>query len=299
MQGSRAGVAAPRWILGVVAYPATFYSRTTMHTYLKDKSIFETRVLASRNESDGEQTMRFKDKNIVIWGGNSGIGLAAAIEFRREGGRVFILGRNPETLSSAQREVGPDTKTLRADISDLAALDGVYEEVRKSLGSIDVLFVNSGIGGAIPFAQMTVEKWDEMFNVNLRGPYFAVQRALPLMKSGASIVLTSSIGHLRGWPGNSHYAAAKAGIRSLARNIGVELVGQGIRVNCLSPGPIDTPLLGRSGMEALREPVRESNPMKRFGNAAEAARAALFLASNDASYITGVDLTVDGGICSF
>lgn len=243
--------------------------------------------------------MRFKDKNIVIWGGNSGIGLAAAVAFRQEGGRVLILGRNPQTLGSAQQEVGPDTKALRADISDLAALDGVYEEIRKSLGSIDVLFVNSGIGGAIPFRQMSVEKWDEMFATNLRGPYFAVQKALPLLGSGASIVLTSSIGHLRGWPGNSHYAAAKAGIRSLARNLGAELVGEGIRVNCLSPGPIDTPLLGRSGMESMRDYIRESTPMKRFGEAAEAARAVLFLASNDASFITGVDLTVDGGICSF
>jgi NAD(P)-dependent dehydrogenase (short-subunit alcohol dehydrogenase family) len=249
--------------------------------------------------STGAQAMRFKDKNIVIWGGNSGIGLAAAIEFRREGGRVFILGRNPETLSSAQREVGPDTKALRADISDLTALDGVYEQVRNSLGGIDVLFVNSGIGGSMPFRQMTIDKWDEMFNVNLRGPYFAVQKALPLMQSGASVVLTSSIGHLHGWPGSSHYAAAKAGIRSLARSIGAELVEEGIRVNCLSPGPIDTPLLVRSGMEALRESVRAANPMKRFGDPAEAARAVLFLASNDASYITGVDLTVDGGVCSF
>src|ERR1700679_2868088 len=125
--------------------------------------------------------MRFKDKNIVIWGGNSGIGLAAAIAFRQEGGRVFILGRNPQTLNSAQQEVGSGTQALRADISDLAALDGVYEEVRKSLGTIDVLFVNSGIGGTIPFRQMTVEKWDEMFDTNLRGPFFAVQKALPLM----------------------------------------------------------------------------------------------------------------------
>lgn len=280
-------------------YPGVPREIHAPHTYLKDKSIPDTRMLASPNLSEGAQAMRFKDKNIVIWGGNSGIGLAAAIEFRREGGRVFILGRNSQTLASAQQEVGPDTKALQADISDLAALDGVYEEIRKNLGTIDVLFVNSGIGGAIPFRQMTVDKWDEMINVNLRGPYFAVQKALPLMHSGASIVLTSSIGHLRGWPGNSHYAAAKAGIRSMARNIGAELVEEGIRVNCFSPGPIDTPLLGRSGMESMRDYIRESSPMKRFGDVTEAARAVLFLASNDASYITGVDLTVDGGLCSF
>jgi NAD(P)-dependent dehydrogenase (short-subunit alcohol dehydrogenase family) len=243
--------------------------------------------------------MRFRDKQVVIWGGNSGIGLAAAVEFRKEGGRVLVLGRNADTLAAAVKEIGPDTVGIRADISELGALDGVYEQVRRALGRIDVLFVNSGIGGSIPFRQMSVDKWDEMINVNLRGPYFAVQKALPLMQRGSSIVLTSSIGHFRGLPGTSHYGAAKAGIRSMARNIGVELVGEGIRVNCLSPGPIDTPLLVRSDMESLREPVRQLNPMKRWGDPAEVARAALFLASDDSSFITGVDLVVDGGMCSF
>lgn len=243
--------------------------------------------------------MRFSDKRVVIWGGNSGIGLAAAIEFKKEGGRVLIIGRNGATLDAAVKQIGPGTAGIRADIAELEALDRVYEQVERELGRIDVLFVNSGIGGSIPFLQMTPQKWDEMMNINLRGPCFAVQRALRLMQRGASIVLTSSIGHFKGLPGNSHYAAAKAGIRSLARNIGVELVDEGIRVNCLSPGPIDTPLLARSGMESLREPVRELNPMKRWGNPTEAARAALFLASDDASYITGADLVVDGGMCSF
>jgi len=243
--------------------------------------------------------MRFEGKRVLIWGGNSGIGLAAAVEFTKEGGRVLIIGRNDATLDAAVKQVGPGTVGIKADIADLDAQDRVYELVRSELGGLDVLFFNSGIGGAIPFEQMTVEKWDEMMNVNLRGPFFAVQKALPLMQRGASIVLTSSIGHFKGLPGNSHYAAAKAGIRSLARNIGVELVGQGIRVNCLSPGPIDTPLLARSGMESLREMVREMNPMKRFGESVEAARAALFLASDDSSYITGFDLVVDGGMCSF
>jgi NAD(P)-dependent dehydrogenase (short-subunit alcohol dehydrogenase family) len=243
--------------------------------------------------------MRFNDKRVVIWGGNSGIGLAAAIEFRKEGGRVLIIGRNASTLDAAVKQVGAGTIGIQADIADLDALDRVYEQVERELGRIDVLFVNSGIGGSIPFREMTPEKWDEMMNVNLRGPCFAVQKALRLMQRGASIVLTSSIGHFKGLPGNSHYAAAKAGVRSLARSIGVELVAVGIRVNCLSPGPIDTPLLARSGMESLREPVRQMNPMKRWGEPAEAARAVLFLASDDASYITGVDLVVDGGMCSF
>lgn len=243
--------------------------------------------------------MRFKNKQVVIWGGNSGIGLASAIEFRKEGARVLIIGRNPDTLAAALQKIGPDALGIRADISDLAGQDGVYEQIKRDLGRIDVLFVNSGIGGAIPLREMTVEKWDEMMNVNLRGPYFAVQKALPLMGRGSSIVLTSSIGHFKGLPENTHYGAAKAGIRSLARTMGVELVGEGIRVNCLSPGPIDTPLLARSGMDGLREQVKQMNPMKRFADPAEAARAALFLASEDASFITGFDLVVDGGMTSF
>jgi NAD(P)-dependent dehydrogenase (short-subunit alcohol dehydrogenase family) len=243
--------------------------------------------------------MRFTGKSVVILGGNSGIGLASAIEFAQEGARVVITGRNETTLAAAAAQIGAGTIAVRADTSDLDDLDRLFAQVKEKIGGIDVLFVNSGIGGTVPLMQMTPAIWDEMQNVNLRGPFFAIQKAVPLMSRGGSIVLTSSIGHLKGLPGNSHYAAAKAGLRSLARNLGAELVDSGIRVNCVSPGPIDTPLLERSNMEHMREFIREINPMKRWAHPREAARTVLFLASDDASFITGADLLVDGGMCNF
>ena len=243
--------------------------------------------------------MRFTAKSVVILGGNSGIGLASAIEFAQEGARVVITGRNETTLAAAAAEIGTGAIAVRADTSNLDDLDRLFAHVKEKIGGIDVLFVNSGIGGTVPLMQMTPVIWDEMQNVNLRGPFFAIQKAVPLMSRGGSIVLTSSIGHLKGLPGNSHYAAAKAGLRSLARNLGAELVDSGIRVNCVSPGPIDTPLLERSNMEHMREFIRELNPMKRWAHPREAARTVLFLASDDASFITGADLLVDGGMCNF
>jgi len=166
--------------------------------------------------------MRFTGKSVVILGGNSGIGLASAIEFAQEGARVVITGRNETTLAAAAAQIGTGTIAVRADTSNLDDLDRLFAQVKEKIGRIDVLFVNSGIGGTVPLMQMTPAIWDEMQNVNLRGPFFAIQKAVPLMSRGGSIVLTSSIGHLKGLPGNSHYAAAKAGLRSLARNLGAE-----------------------------------------------------------------------------
>lgn len=248
--------------------------------------------------------MRFQDKVVVVMGGNSGIGLASALGFAKEGARVAITGRNPDTLASAARQIGEGTLAVSADMADLAAMDRFIAQVKAQYGRIDVLFVNAGIGRFTPLEQVTEALWDEMQDINLKGPFFAVQKAAPLMGKGGAIVLTSSIGHVKGLPGNSVYAASKAGLRALVRNLGVELVGRGIRVNCFSPGPIDTPLLGRSGVppqevDALRKFITEQVPMKRFGSAEEAAAAVLFLASDDASFITGIDLFVDGGMVSF
>lgn len=248
--------------------------------------------------------MQFKDKIVVVMGGNSGIGLASAVAFAREGARVAITGRNPQTLAEAAELIGPGTLAVQADMVDLAAMDSFFAQIQERYGRIDVLFVNAGIGRFTPMDQVTEALWDEMQSINLKGPFFAVQKAAPLMGRGGSIVLTSSIGHVKGLPGNSVYAASKAGLRALVRNLGVELVGRGIRVNCFSPGPIDTPLLGRSGVppqeiEALRQFITEQVPMKRFGTSEEAAAAVLFLASDAASFVTGIDLFVDGGMVSF
>jgi NAD(P)-dependent dehydrogenase (short-subunit alcohol dehydrogenase family) len=247
---------------------------------------------------------RFEGKVVVIAGGNSGIGLASAVAFAQEGARVVVTGRDVSTLRSAQAEIGASAIAIQSDVQDLKASAALIERVRADYGRIDVLFVNAGIGKFVPFEAVTEENWDQMMGVNLKGPYFLIQSALPLMGSGSSIVLTSSIGHCKGLPGNSVYAASKAGLRSLARNLGAEFVGRGIRVNCVSPGPIDTPIFTRSGipeaqLEGMREMIRGQVPMKRFGTSEECARAVLFLASSEASFITGVDLLVDGGVVSF
>jgi NAD(P)-dependent dehydrogenase (short-subunit alcohol dehydrogenase family) len=254
--------------------------------------------------SDEPGARRFQGKVVLIVGGNSGIGLASAIAFAREGARVIVTGREPATLHSAQEQIGAGALALQSDVKDLKAGTALIERVRADYGRIDVLFMNAGIGKFVPFEQVTEETWDNMVGINLRGPYFLIQKALPLMGAGSSIVLTSSIGHCKGLPGNSVYAAAKAGLRSLARNLGAELVSRGIRVNCVSPGPIDTPIFTRSGipeeqLAGMRETMRGQVPMKRFGTSEECARAVLFLASSEASFITGVDLLVDGGVVSF
>ncbi len=248
--------------------------------------------------------MRFQDKVVVVLGGNSGIGLASASAFAAEGARVIVTGRNRETLDAAATEIGNGALAVQSDIADLAALDALFAKIGAEHGRIDVLFVNAGIGEFIPVDEATEESYDRMMAINLKGPYFAVQKALPLMAGGGAIVLTSSLGHVKGIAGNSVYAAAKAGLRALARNFGAELVERNIRVNCISPGPIDTPLFGRSGippeeMPAMRKMIEEKVPMKRFGSAAEAANAVLFLASDQSSYITGIDMFVDGGAASF
>lgn len=246
--------------------------------------------------------MRFKDKVAVVLGGNSGIGLASAKAFASEGAKVVITGRNPETLQAAALEIGGDVLALQSDIADLDAHEALIEQVRAKHGRIDVLFVNAGVGAFIPFEEVTPENYDQIFSVNMRGPYFVIQKALPLLGEGAAIVLCSSIGHCSGLPGNSVYAASKAGMRSLARNLGAELVGRGIRVNCLSPGPTDTPIITRSNIadiDGMKAQMRAVVPMKRMGEPEEIARAVLFLASTDASFITGIDLLVDGGLISF
>ena len=248
--------------------------------------------------------MRFQDKVVVVLGGNSGIGLASARAFAAEGARLVITGRDTGTLEAAARGIGGDVLAVQSDISDLRQIAALMERIRQERGRIDVLFVNAGIGAFSPLEEVSEEYWDRMVGTNLKGPFFAVQKAVPLMGKGGSIVPTSSLGHAKGIPGNSVYAAAKAGLRSLARNLGAELVTRGIRVNCFSPGPIETPLFQRSGAAAealpgIRQSIIDMVPMKRFGTPEQAADAVLFLAGDTSSYITGIDLFVDGGCVSF
>ena len=239
--------------------------------------------------------MRFTDKTVLVLGGNSGIGLASAKAFAGEGARVFLTGRNEATLAEAEAAV-PGARAFRSDMADADSLAPVLA----AAGRIDVLFVNAGIGAFAPAREVTPELWDEVHGVNLRGAFFAIQRALPAMGRGGAIVVTGSIGGARSLAGNVVYGAAKAGLRHVVRILATELVGDGIRVNMVSPGPIETPIIDRSGLDeagkaGMRAHMVEAVPMHRMGEADEVARPVLFLASDEASFITGVELFVDGG----
>ena len=246
--------------------------------------------------------MRFKDKVALVIGGNSGIGRAAAVGYGAEGAQVVITGRDPRTLAEVEQAVGAGTLAIRSDVADAASLDQVMAAVRARHGRIDVLFVNAGIGTFAPISDVTPERWDEVHDVNLKGCFFAAQKALPLMADGGAIVFTGSIGSRLAVPGNVIYAAAKAGLRAVARIFAVELLPRRIRVNMVSPGPTETPLIHRNvgmnpdAVNALREHMIANTPMRRMGEPEEVARAVLFLSSDEASFITGVDLFVDGGV---
>ena len=246
--------------------------------------------------------MRFRDKVALVIGGNSGIGRAAAVGFAAEGAQVVITGRDPRTLEEVERQIGAAASSIRADIADPASTDAVAAAVKARHGRVDVLFVNAGIGTFSPIPEVTPERWDEVHDVNLRGCFFAAQKVLPLMGRGGAIVFTGSIGSALAVPGNVIYAAAKAGLRAVARIYAVELLAQGIRVNMVSPGPTETPIIHRNvgmspaAVNALREHMIANTPMRRMGEPEEIARAVLFLASDEASFITGVDLFVDGGV---
>lgn len=243
---------------------------------------------------------RLAGKVAVVTGGNSGIGLATAQRFLEEGAKVAISGRNQETLDEAVKLLGKDTLVVKADIAEVSETGKFLGEVEKKLGKIDVLFINAGVAKFAPFEQTSETLFDEQFDINIRGAYFAIQKALPHLNDGASIILNTSVAGSTGTPGASAYSATKAALRSLARTTAAELVGRGIRVNAVAPGPIVTPIFERTGLpkEAIDEfakEIVESVPMKRFGQPEEVAGVVAFLASKDASYITGVEINVDGG----
>jgi NAD(P)-dependent dehydrogenase (short-subunit alcohol dehydrogenase family) len=243
---------------------------------------------------------RFEGKTAVVTGGNSGIGLATAKLFHDEGAKVAISGRDQKTLDKAVEIIGSGTLAVKADVSKLADIDKFYKEVSAKFGKIDALFVNAGIGKFAPVPDSNEQFFDEIFDVNVKGVYFTVQKAIPHLNDNAGIVLNSSVANSLGTPNASVYSASKAAVRSLARSFAAELVGRGIRVNVVSPGPITTPIFGRTGLpqeaiDGFSNQLKAENPMKRFGKPEEVGNAVLFLAGNEASYVTGVDLNVDGG----
>jgi NAD(P)-dependent dehydrogenase (short-subunit alcohol dehydrogenase family) len=240
----------------------------------------------------------YSEKNVVITGGSSGMGFALARLLVNGGARVVITGRSQATLDAARERLGENAVAVRGDVASLSDLDALAGRVKGELGTLEALFVNAGIAGATPFESTTEEVYDEMFAINVKGAYFTVQKLAPLLSTGAGVVLTTSAANVIGMLDTSVYAAGKAAVRSMARSFSRELLPRGIRVNAISPGPIDTGILEKGMSEEaaaqLKAQVVADNPMQRFGTLREFAMAAAFLAF-DATYTTGAEFAVDGG----
>lgn len=245
--------------------------------------------------------MKLSNKIVLITGGTSGIGLEAAQLFQEEGAVVTIVGQNPARLQLAASQLGDNVTVLRGDVSKPAELENIIGQIREKSGRIDVLFANAGMGLASSLEAVTEGQIDTQFDVNFKGVFFAVQKASPLLVNGSSVVVTTSFLNEVGTPGLSILSATKAAVRSLVRSLGAELAPRGIRVNAVSPGPIITPFHDKLGLSERQlaeaaSAIEEQVPLHRFGEAREIARAALFLASDDSSFMTGSELVVDGGI---
>lgn len=237
---------------------------------------------------------KLQDKVAVITGGTSGMGLATAKRFVAEGAYVYIMGRRRTELEAAVKAIGRNVTGVAGDVAQLADLDTLYETVRAAKGHVDVVFANAGVGEVAPLGAISSEQYERIFGVNVRGTLFTVQKALPLMREGGSIILTGSIAGVKGLPGFDVYSASKAAIRSFVRTWTVELKDRRIRANVISPGTIDTPILAGLPKDAIAQLVA-TIPMGRMGEPEEIASAALFLASADSSFVTGIELFVDGG----
>ena len=238
-------------------------------------------------------------KVAVVTGGNSGIGLAAAKRLVADGAYVFITGRRQRELDVAVEQVGRNVTGVQGDVSNVGDLDRLFSTVKQLKGSIDVLFANAGVAEAAPLGEITEEQYERVFGINVKGTLFTVQRALPLLSDGASVILTSSIVGSKGFAGRSVYSATKAALRSFARTWTTDLKARRIRVNVISPGAIDTPGLqglSQRDSEGLSELYRDRVPLGRVGRPEDIASAVSFLASDDSSYVAGTELFVDGGL---
>lgn len=240
----------------------------------------------------------YQGKNVVITGGSSGFGLATGRLLAENGARVMITGRSQEALDSASAQLGSSGIAVRSDTASVDDIDRLADRARAEFDAVDLLFVNAGVTRFVPFASMTEQVYDELQAINAKGPYFTVQRLAPLMRAGGSIVLTTSVANVKGIPMISAYAASKAAVRSMTRSFAAELLPREVRVNAVSPGPIDTGILERAlpgqAAAATRAEMTQDNPMQRFGDSSEVARAVAFLAF-EATYTTGTELAVDGG----
>jgi len=245
--------------------------------------------------------MKLSNKIVLVTGGTSGIGLEAAKLFREEGATVIIVGHDPARLQSVAGQFGDSVTVLAGDVSKHDAVESMIKQISEKFGRIDVLFANAGMGLASPLEAVTEDQIDRQFDVNFKGVFFAIQKAAPLLAKGGSIIVTTSFLNEVGAPGLSILSATKAAVRSLVRSLAQECAPRGIRVNAVSPGLIGTPFHGKLGLseEQLNESasaIMNRVPLHRFGEAAEIAKAALFLASDDSSFMTGSELVVDGGL---
>jgi len=241
-----------------------------------------------------------KDKVAVVTGGNSGIGLATAQQLVEAGASVVIIGRNETSLDQAASALGPMASAIQADVANTDDLDRAFQTIRSTRGGIDVLFVNAGIARFAPIDAVAGDEFDQLFNINVKGAYFTVQKALPHLNNGASIVLNTSVANMKGLAGASVYSATKAALRSLARTLAAELAPRRIRVNAVAPGLTDTPLVGKMGLppeviEAFGADVQEKTPAGRLGQPRDIANVVAFLASAESSYVNGAEFAVDGG----
>jgi NAD(P)-dependent dehydrogenase (short-subunit alcohol dehydrogenase family) len=246
------------------------------------------------NKLIGHSTLRLDGKVAVITGGTSGIGLAIAQRFVDEGAHVFIVARRQEGLDEAVATIGRNVTPVQADVTKTNDLDRVYQTVKQICGRLDVVVANAGRGAFSPITEITEEVVDEVFDLNLKAVLFTVQKALPLMRDGGSIIITSSIAGVKGFPGRTAYAASKAALRAFARVWTTELKDRKIRSNLLIPGPVNTPQTARLPREAINQVV-SSVPLGRIAEVDEIASAALFLASDESAFVTGIELFVDGG----
>jgi NAD(P)-dependent dehydrogenase (short-subunit alcohol dehydrogenase family) len=248
--------------------------------------------------------MKLKDKVAFITGGTSGIGLESAKLFRTEGAKVVVLGSNSQRLETAAKELGGEVLLVQADVRKLADIERAVEQTRAKFGRIDIVFANAGASTVAPLEAVTPQYLEDNVALNFTGTFFTIQKTAPLIPKGGSIIVTTSFLDVIGKPGLSVLAATKAAARSLVRTLGAELAPRGIRVNAVSPGAISTPFYSKMGLSeaqlsAVAADLQSKIALKRFGDAAELAKAVLFLASEDSSYITGIELSVDGGLTQF